>query len=86
MLAFDLAQNACRADLSKRHASSAHSSCTFDEFEISLDKAAVIGGRGQVERFATSDEFAAIFMFGLDPAGRKAALDIEAIMARTSVR
>jgi hypothetical protein len=41
-----------------------------------LGKAAVIGGRAYVERFATSDEFAAIFMYGLDPAGRKEALDM----------
>src|SRR5262249_13050688 len=41
-----------------------------------LGKAAVIGGRAYVERFATSDEFAAIFMYGLDPAGRKNAIDM----------
>jgi hypothetical protein len=39
-----------------------------------LGKAAVIGGRAYVERFATSNEFAAIFMYGLDPEGRKAAI------------
>ena len=39
-----------------------------------LGKAAVIGGRAYVERFATSDTFAAIFHLGLDPAGRKEAL------------
>src|SRR5262245_27500695 len=41
-----------------------------------LGKAAVIGGRAYVERFATSDEFAAIFMYGLDPEARKAAIEM----------
>src|SRR5215470_2674165 len=41
-----------------------------------LGKAAVIGGRAYVERFASSDEFAAIFFYGLDPAGRKSAIEM----------
>jgi len=39
-----------------------------------LGKAAVIGGRTYVERVATSDEFAAIFLYGLDPESRKVAI------------
>lgn len=39
-----------------------------------LGKAAVIGGVSYVERFAYSDEFAAIFLHGLDSESRKAAL------------
>jgi len=34
-------------------------------------KAAVIGGRAYIERFATSEEFAAIFRLGLDPAAMR---------------
>jgi hypothetical protein len=41
-----------------------------------LGKAAVIGGRAYVERLAFTDWFAAIFMYGLDPAGRKEALEM----------
>jgi hypothetical protein len=41
-----------------------------------LGKAAVIGGRAYIERFVTSDEFAAIFHLGLDPEGRKEALEM----------
>ena len=48
-----------------------------------LGKAAVIGDRAYVERFATSDEFAAIFMYGLDQAGRKVAIEM---VVRISIR
>jgi hypothetical protein len=49
-----------------------------------LGKAAVIGGHAYVERFVTSDEFAAIFMHGLDRESRKAAIDMVArIVERT---
>jgi hypothetical protein len=41
-----------------------------------LGKAAVIGGQAYVERFATSEEFAAIYLYGLDPASRKAAIEM----------
>ena len=41
-----------------------------------LGKAAVIGGRAYVERFATSDEFAFIFHLGLDPKSRKTAIEM----------
>ena len=51
-----------------------------------LGKAAVIGGRAYVERFATSDEFAAIFMYGLDPAGRKTAIEMVVRIAERSRR
>lgn len=40
-----------------------------------LGKAAVIGGLDYVKRFATSDEFAAIFVYGLDSKTRKAAIE-----------
>jgi hypothetical protein len=36
----------------------------------------VIGGRNYVEGFATSDEFAAIFMDGLDQVGGKVAIEM----------
>jgi len=41
-----------------------------------LGKAAVIGGQAYVERFATSDEFAAIFHHGLDPESRRVAIEM----------
>ena len=41
-----------------------------------LGKAAVIGGHAYVGRFATSDEFAAIFHLGLDPESRKVAIEM----------
>ena len=46
----------------------------------------MIGGRAYVERFATSDEFAAIFMYGLDPAGRKTAIEMVVRIAERSRR
>jgi hypothetical protein len=51
-----------------------------------LGKAAVIGGRAYVERFATSDEFAAIFMYGLDAEGRKEALEMVARIGQRAHR
>ena len=49
-----------------------------------LGKATVIGGRAYVERFATSDEFAAMFMYGLDPAGRNRAIEMVVRIAERS--
>jgi hypothetical protein len=51
-----------------------------------LGKAAVIGGRVSVEKFATSDTFSAIFHFGLDPAGRKEALEMVVRIAAKAQR
>jgi hypothetical protein len=51
-----------------------------------LGKAAVIGGRDYVEKFATSDTFAAIFHLGLDTAGRKEALEMVVRIAAKAQR
>jgi hypothetical protein len=51
-----------------------------------LGKMAVIGGLTYVERLVTSDQFASIFLYGLDPESRKAALDMVVRIAERARR